>query len=274
MIRGARPMIARLPACIRTGPGQAFPDRGIALSKIAPWTRIRADWLHPGFFSIRFVLSYVFQHAGESQMTVRDAMGFGRAGMFDGRKSEVDTMRHTISVLVENKFGVLSRIAGLFSGRGFNIDSLTVGPTHDKSLSRMTIVTRGADSVLEQVDKQLNKLVDVLKVTDLTGSGFVSRELMLIKVKTTPETRSEVMQITDIFKADVVHVDHAVLVIQVTGPTEKVDAFIDLMDKFGIVELARTGCVALGRCPEPTETLDMVAVKPRPVPRPVDECPV
>lgn len=183
-------------------------------------------------------------------------------------------MRHTISVLVENRFGVLARIAGLFSGRGFNIDSLTVGPTHDQSLSRMTIVTHGDDNVLEQIDKQLNKLVEVLKVTDLTGSGFVSRELMLIKVTTKPETRSEVMQITDIFKADVVHVDHEVLVIQVTGPSTKIDAFIDLMEKFGIVELARTGCVALGRCPEPTEELDTFAVNPEPPAPPSEECPV
>ncbi|MDT8391734.1 MAG: acetolactate synthase small subunit [Lentisphaeria bacterium] len=174
-------------------------------------------------------------------------------------------MLHTISVLVENKFGVLSRIAGLFSGRGFNIDSLTVGPTHDESLSRMTIITHGDDNVLEQIDKQLNKLVDVVKVTDLTGSGFVNRELMLIKVKTTPQTRSEVMQITDIFKACVVHVDLEIVVIQVTGPTAKLDAFIKLMAAFGIVELARTGSVALGRCPEPTEDLDMIT--PRPVPK-------
>lgn len=173
-------------------------------------------------------------------------------------------MQHTISVLVENKFGALSRIAGLFSGRGFNIDSLTVGPTHDESFSRMTIITHGDDNVLEQIDKQLNKLVDVVKVTDLTGSGFVNRELMLIKVKTTPETRSEVMQITDIFKACVVHVDLEIVVIQVTGPTAKVDAFIDLMETFGIVELARTGSVALGRCPEPTEDLDMITPKPVP----------
>ncbi len=179
-------------------------------------------------------------------------------------------MRHTISVLVENKFGVLSRIAGLFSGRGFNIDSLTVGPTHDQSLSKMTIVTHGDDNVLEQIDKQLNKLVDVLKVTDLTGSGFVSRELMLIKVKTAPDTRSEVMQITDIFKADVVHVDHQVLLIQVTGPGEKIDAFINLMDKFGIVELARTGCVALARCAKPTEDLEMI-LSPAPPPVPNDD---
>jgi len=184
-------------------------------------------------------------------------------------------MRHTISVLVENKFGVLARIAGLFSGRGFNIDSLTVGPTHDESLSRMTVVTNGDDAVLEQVDKQLNKLVDVLKVTDLTGSGFVSRELVLIKVKTTPETRGQVMQITDIFKADVVLVDHEVLVVQVTGPTTKIDAFIGLMETFGIVELARTGCVALGRCPEPTEDLDMIAVKPEPPEaKPANDVPV
>ncbi len=173
-------------------------------------------------------------------------------------------MRHTISVLVENKFGVLARIAGLFSGRGFNIDSLTVGPTHDQSLSKMTIVTHGDDNVLEQVDKQLNKLVDVLKVTDLTGGGFVPRELMLIKIRTTPETRGEVMQITDIFKGQVVYVDHEVLVIQVTGQPEEIDDFIELMGKFEIVELARTGVAALARCPEPTESLNIVTVRPTP----------
>ena len=164
-------------------------------------------------------------------------------------------MRHTISVLVENKFGVLARIAGLFSGRGFNIDTLTVGPTHDESLSRMTVVTSGDDAVLEQIDKQLNKLVEVLKVTDLTGSGFVGRELLLIKVKASGDTRSEVFQIANIFKAKVVNVEHETLVIEVTGPSEKVDAFIGLMEKFGIVELARTGKVALARSPEATDQL-------------------
>jgi acetolactate synthase-1/3 small subunit len=184
-------------------------------------------------------------------------------------------MRHTISVLVENRFGVLARIAGLFSGRGFNIDSLTVGPTHDRSLSKMTIVTHGDDNVLEQIDKQLNKLVDVVKVTDLTGAGFVPRELLLIKIRTTSANRGEVMQIADIFEGQVVYVDHEVLIVQVTGAPQQIDDFIDLMGKFEIVELARSGCAALGRCPEPTESLDMISIKPEPLPPgDVEETPV
>ncbi len=167
-------------------------------------------------------------------------------------------MRHTISVLVENKFGVLARIAGLFSGRGFNIDSLTVGPTQDETLSKMTIVTTGDDAVLEQIDKQLNKLVNVIKVTDLTASGFVARELMLIKVRAPGEMRNEVIQVANIFKASIVHVEHEALIIEVTGRSEKLDAFISLMEKFGIIELARTGRVALARAPQPTETLDVI----------------
>ena len=167
-------------------------------------------------------------------------------------------MKHTISVLVENKFGVLARISGLFSGRGFNIDSLTVGPTHDQTLSKMTVVTRGDDHVLEQIDKQLNKLVNVLKVTDLTGSGFVARELMLIKVKTSAKTRGEIVQITDIFRGDVVHVEHRAMVIQVTGSGDKIDSFIKLMEPFGIIELARTGVAALARSMEATDKLDVL----------------
>lgn len=167
-------------------------------------------------------------------------------------------MRHTISVLVENKFGVLARVAGLFSGRGFNIDTLTVSPTQDETLSRMTIVTTGDDAVLEQIDKQLNKLVDVIKVTDLTGSGFVSRELMLIKVSTTGEARNEVIQVASIFKANIVHVEHDTLVIELTGSSDKLDAFIRLMDRFGIIELARTGKAAVARTSQTTESLDVI----------------
>lgn len=167
------------------------------------------------------------------------------------------TYSHTISVLMENKFGVLARIAGLFSGRGFNIDSLTVSPTQDSSLSRMTIVTSGNDNVLDQIEKQLNKLVEVVKVTDLTGSGFVSRELMLVKLETADAAvRNEVIQIANIFKALVVNVENETLVVQVTGPTEKLDAFMGLTERFGIVELARTGKVALLRSSDPTEALD------------------
>ncbi|MFO7821336.1 MAG: acetolactate synthase small subunit [Lentisphaeria bacterium] len=166
-------------------------------------------------------------------------------------------MRHTISVLVENKFGALARIAGLFSGRGFNIDSLTVSPTHDRTMSKMTIVTSGDDAVLEQIDKQLNKLVEVVKVTDLTGSGLVARELMLIKVKTNNKTRSEIIQIAAIFKAKVVHVHHEAITLEVTGQPEKLDGFVELMEQFSIIEIARTGKVAFAQSPQATEELDI-----------------
>ncbi len=168
-------------------------------------------------------------------------------------------MKHTISVLVENKFGALARIAGLFSGRGFNIESLTVSPIMDKKLSKMTIVTSGDDAVLEQIDKQLNKLVNVLKVTDLTGSGFTSRELMLIKVKSVSDQRNDVMAIVNIFKASVCHVDHESMIIEVTGESEKLDSFAELLSPFGIIEMARTGKVALARTSRPTEDLDTIA---------------
>jgi acetolactate synthase-1/3 small subunit len=164
--------------------------------------------------------------------------------------------KHTISVLVQNRFGVLARIAGLFSGRGFNIDSLNVCPTQDEDLSRMTIVTQGDAAVLEQIEKQLTKLVEVVKVTDLTGSGFVSRELMLVKVRTDCDSRNDIIQFANIFKANVVNVEHESLVIEVTGPTAKLDAFVGLMEKYGLVELARTGRVALARSSEPTEDVE------------------
>jgi len=125
----------------------------------------------------------------------------------------------------------------------------------------MTIVTEGDDAVLEQIDKQLNRLVDVVKVTDLTGSGFVARELMLIKVRADAGDRSEVIQIADIFKANIVHVENDALIVEMTGRSEKIDAFIDLMRKFGIVELARTGRVALARSSEATEALDTLPVR-------------
>jgi acetolactate synthase-1/3 small subunit len=156
-------------------------------------------------------------------------------------------MRHTISVLVENKFGVLTRIAGLFSGRGYNIDTLNVGPTHDPNTSRMTIVTRGDDATLEQIVKQLNKLVDVLQVRDFREGEYVDRELVLVKVTVDSNTRAEVMQITDIFRAKIVDVQPASLTIEITGDESKVEKFIELMKSFGILELNRTGKVALPR---------------------------
>jgi acetolactate synthase I/III small subunit len=156
-------------------------------------------------------------------------------------------MRHTISVLVENKFGVLTRIAGLFSGRGFNIDTLNVAPTQDASASRMTIATRGDDATLEQIVKQLNKLVDVIKVQDFREDEYIDRELALVKVKIDAGTRSEVMQITDIFRAKIVDVQRKSLTIEITGNEAKVEKFIDLMSTFGILDLTRTGRVAMPR---------------------------
>jgi acetolactate synthase-1/3 small subunit len=156
-------------------------------------------------------------------------------------------MRHTITVLVENKFGVLTRVAGLFSGRGYNIDTLNVGPTHDPNTSRMTIVTRGDDATIEQIVKQLNKLVDVLEVQDFSRADYVDRELVLVKVHVDSTTRAEVMQITDIFRAKIVDVQPETLTIEVTGNESKIEKFIDLMKTFGIVELTRTGQVALPR---------------------------
>ncbi len=156
-------------------------------------------------------------------------------------------MRHTISVLVENKFGVLTRVAGLFSGRGFNIDSLNVAPTQDPTMSRMTIVTRGDDATVDQIVKQLEKLIDSIAVTDFRDGEYVDRELVLVKVAVDSTTRPEVMQITDIFRAKIIDVQPASLTIEITGSETKVEKFIELMRPFGIKELTRTGKVALPR---------------------------
>ena len=156
-------------------------------------------------------------------------------------------MRHTISVLVENKFGVLTRVAGLFSGRGYNIDTLNVAPTQDANTSRMTIVTRGDDATLEQIVKQLNKLVDVLEVHDFCEGEYVDRELVLVKVSVDSKTRSEVMQITDIFRAKIVDVQPQSLTIELTGNESKIEKFLNLMKTFGVLDLTRTGKVALPR---------------------------
>jgi acetolactate synthase I/III small subunit len=158
-------------------------------------------------------------------------------------------MRHTISVLVENKFGVLTRIAGMFSGRGFNIDTLNVAPTLDPTTSRMTIVVRGDDTVLEQVTKQLNKLVDVIEIEDYRDDEVVERELVLMRVKVDAANRSEVMQLCDIFRAKIIDVQHNVLGIEITGNESKLDKFLMLMSKFGVGEITRTGRVALARKP-------------------------
>jgi acetolactate synthase-1/3 small subunit len=156
-------------------------------------------------------------------------------------------MRHTISILVENKSGALTRIAGMFSGRGFNIDTLNVGPTLDSTASRMTIVVRGDDKVLEQVTKQLDKLVDVIDVQDFRDEEYVDRELILLRVTATSKTRPEVMQICDIFRAKIIDVQPETLAIEVTGTESKINKFLLLMDRFGIKELTRTGKVALPR---------------------------
>ena len=156
-------------------------------------------------------------------------------------------MRHTLSVLVENRFGVLTRVAGMFSGRGFNIDTLNVAPTLDASMSRMTLVVRGDDKVLEQVVKQTEKLVDVIKVDDFRDDEFVDRELVLMRVNVNEKTRSEVLQICDVFRAKIVDVRLDKLVIEITGNEGKIAKFISLMEHFGIVEMTRTGKVALSR---------------------------
>ena len=156
-------------------------------------------------------------------------------------------MRHTISVVVQNRFGVLTRIAGLFSGRGFNIDTLNVGPTQNDKISRMTIVVVGNDQVLEQVVKQLKKLVDVLEVHDFKDGDVIDRELILLRVKATAAARPEVMQICDIFRAKIVDVQSSSLSIEVTGDESKIDKFLQLMKPFGVLELSRTGRIALPR---------------------------
>ena len=154
---------------------------------------------------------------------------------------------HTISILVENKFGVLARVTGMISGRGFNIDSLNVAPTHDPSLSRITMVLKGDDASLDLCSKQLRKLVNVVELTDFKEGQAVARELLLVKVRADSRTRPEILQITDIFRAKIVNMALDSLMIEVTGDDEKVNALLGLLEPFGIVELARTGRLALKR---------------------------
>lgn len=156
-------------------------------------------------------------------------------------------MQHTISCLVENKPGVLARVSSLFARRGYNIESLAVGPTENEEISRMTIVVSGEDIVIEQVTKQLNKLIDVLKVSDITTSPTVGRELALIKVEATTQTRAEIIQIADIFRAKIVDISPKTVIIEVTGDEGKIKAIEELLKKFGIKELVRTGKVVLVR---------------------------
>ena len=156
-------------------------------------------------------------------------------------------MRHTISVLVENKFGVLTRIAGMFSGRGFNIDTLSVAPTLDATKSRMTLVVRGDDQVVDQVVKLLNKLVEVIEIQDFREGEYVDRELIMMRVGVNSTTRAELMQICDIFRAKIIDVQHKNVSIEITGNESKIEKFLRLMDPFGITDLTRTGKVALAR---------------------------
>ncbi len=156
-------------------------------------------------------------------------------------------MRHTISVLVENKFGVLTRVTGMFSGRGFNIDTLNVGPTNDPKFSRITATVRGDDQQLDQCIKQLGKLVEVIQVQDLASGQFVSRELALVKVAADAAKRGEIVQLCDIFRAKIVDVSHEALIIEMTGNDEKVEAFLAMMSQYGILSLARTGALAMER---------------------------
>jgi acetolactate synthase I/III small subunit len=156
-------------------------------------------------------------------------------------------MRHTISVLVENKFGVLARVSGMFSGRGFNIDSLNVAPTHDASLSRITAVLKGDEAQLELCIRQLRKLINVVEVTDFREGQAVARELVLVKVRADAKSRSEIVQIADIFRAKIVNLTHENLIIELTGTDDKISALLDLLEPFGILELARTGRLALQR---------------------------
>lgn len=155
--------------------------------------------------------------------------------------------KHTISILLKNTYGAFNRIAGLFATKGYQIDSITVGPTEEVNVSRMTIVARGNDQVIEQIIKQLDKLIDTISVVDLTFENFVERELVLVKIESSPESRSEIIQIAEIFRAKVVDISPTTLTLEATGSQQKVDAIIKMLKPFGLMEIARTGRVALRR---------------------------
>jgi len=156
-------------------------------------------------------------------------------------------MRHIISVLLENEPGALSRVVGLFSARGYNIETLTVAPTEDASLSRMTIVTAGSDDIIEQITKHLNRLIEVVKVVDLTEADFTERELMLIKVRAVGKERDEMKRMADIFRGRIVDVTDKTYTIELTGATDKIDAFLRALDRTAILETVRTGSSGIGR---------------------------
>jgi acetolactate synthase I/III small subunit len=156
-------------------------------------------------------------------------------------------MRHIISILIENESGALSRVSGLFSARGYNIESLTVAPTEDPSLSRMTIVSSGSDEIIEQITKQLNKLIDIVKVVDLSEAAHIERELMLVKVRATGKDREEMKRIADIFRGRIIDVTESTYVVELTGNTAKMSAFIEAIDRSLILETVRTGTCGIGR---------------------------
>ena len=156
-------------------------------------------------------------------------------------------MRHIISILIENESGALSRVSGLFSARGYNIDSLTVAPTEDPSLSRMTIVTVGSEDVIEQITKQLNKLIDIVKVVDLSEAAHIERELMLVKVRATGKDREEMKRVSDIFRGHIIDVTESSYVIELTGNGAKLDSFLNAIDRSLILETVRTGVCGIGR---------------------------
>ena len=156
-------------------------------------------------------------------------------------------MRHIISLLMENESGALSRVSGLFSARGYNIESLTVAPTEDATLSRMTIVTSGTDEIIEQIIKQLNKLIDVVKVLDLNDGKLIERELMIVKVKANAQYRDEMKRMCDIFRGRIIDVSDSSFTIELTGSSSKLDAYIESIDKAAILETVRTGASGIGR---------------------------
>jgi len=156
-------------------------------------------------------------------------------------------MRHIISILMENESGALSRVSGLFSARGYNIESLTVAPTQDPSLSRMTLVTRGSEEIIEQITKQLNKLIDVVKLIDLAESFHIERELMMVKIKATGDMRDEIRSMADIFRGKIIDVTPTTYVVEMTGPSEKLDAFLAAIDPESIIEAVRSGPTGISR---------------------------
>ena len=176
------------------------------------------------------------------------ALGLPAAARGDGHRS----MKHTISVLVDNAPGVLMKVAGLFRRRGYNIHSLAVGVTEQPTVSRMVITVEGEPEILEQIIKQLNKLIEIIKVNDVTGFSTVDRELALIKLNATPATRMEIMEICNVFRANVVDLTEKTMTLEVTGRSDKIDAIMSLVQKYGIREMVRTGQVTLVRGIQPT----------------------